>query len=1281
MGPATTAAVSAGNGQTATAGTAVPVAPAIIVRDALNVPVPGLDVVFAVTGGGGSLTGAVAQTNSSGIATVGSWTLGTTPGANTLTATVQVGGVSGNPVNFTATGTGAGPVVYTWTGATSGDWSVAGNWSPAGVPGSADDAVLTAAGQAPVLSTSVSATNVTVPNGVTLSLGGNTLTASGNVSAGTTITNGTLIMTGNGTTVQGMVPDLVISLANVTDAVTVAGPLTAANISAEGGRLVVGGQTVTVSNNLVTDLNGVLVMTNPAGLVTVNGSAIFGGENETGLLTAGTMRLRGSLTQNVGVTQSSFVASGTHKVILDGGSTGQVIRFNAPTQSRLQDLELANTVGGTSFFTDATIAGQLSEQMGPTVPVTSGGGFTVTVGGLDLDGADLGNLLLDVGTGVITRFDNVRFINYPETGIALRIARPNGTFTFNNLIFGNTSAGGPPTTGLYLQADDTNPSDGQALTINLANPIPATDGGFSQALNGAVINWPAAAPITWTGAVNSDWFTPGNWGGGVVPGVADDVIIPNVATTPVVTSQVDINALTIDGGRLDLGNNLVNVATSFQVSNGGLLVMVNPGDALFIDGNATFDGGNQLGFMTDGFLSVSGNFTQLATSSGDSFHPSGNHTTEMDGSLTGIPTVTFATPGLVPGTSHFQNFIWSGTPGGSLTLGSDILAHGNVELDGCGDDCPVGPLLGNGHTLTAGQVAAATGTVMDDLPLIIQQQVPAAVFLGSMTFQNLPTSATQITVNAFGDPVNSSFSGINFMPLTSGATGFYVSATDLDGASPSPLIIDILGNDPGNGPSFTQVAGGATVNWPSGSPVITWNGSVDPSWTDPANWTPNQVPGPTDDVLIPAGTPTSPIVANATIRNLVVDPGAILILTSGAVLDLNGDLDAAGSVTGCCLLNLHGSVSARGNLDGVSLGVTTGATVTLNGDLTMTNTGVDVDLQGTLIINGHALSASLARLLVRDAGGLLQMTNPSDLVNVRNAIFDGASTTGSLTAGTLQIRDDFTQLASHSGSSFFASGSHRTAMISSFPRNISFATPSTSRFQEFDISGLTSTLTLQSNVTAAGQLISLPLSTPPTRQHFGGATLSAGGADVTGLTLDGVPLVLTGGQISGFSNVTFQNQNPLGTHLTVNNVGAPSAFIFGNLNFTTALSAGGFYLVANDLDGASPDPLTIDVVSSNPASGAGVSQATNGAVINWPVDRRQHHLERERRHRLVQPGQLGGRRGAGRDRQRVHRPGNIPAGAHQQHGGQQPHADSRHHPGNRRLRPGAERQRGRGRHD
>ena len=99
--------------QSATVNTAVAAPPSVVVRDANGTAVPSVGVTFAVTGGGGSITGATQTTNSSGIATVGSWTVGQTAGAiagvNTLTATVG----TLPAVTFTANATAGPPASVT----------------------------------------------------------------------------------------------------------------------------------------------------------------------------------------------------------------------------------------------------------------------------------------------------------------------------------------------------------------------------------------------------------------------------------------------------------------------------------------------------------------------------------------------------------------------------------------------------------------------------------------------------------------------------------------------------------------------------------------------------------------------------------------------------------------------------------------------------------------------------------------------------------------------------------------------------------------------------------------------------------------------------------------------------------------------------------------------------------------------------------------------------------------------------------------------------------------
>src|SRR5712691_11403759 len=101
-GAATQIVRIAGDGQAAVVNTILPTAAAVLVRDQFNNPVPGVPVLFAPASGGGSVTGGSAVTDTSGVARVGSWQLGTLVGENALTATAS--GLTGSPVLFTASG-------------------------------------------------------------------------------------------------------------------------------------------------------------------------------------------------------------------------------------------------------------------------------------------------------------------------------------------------------------------------------------------------------------------------------------------------------------------------------------------------------------------------------------------------------------------------------------------------------------------------------------------------------------------------------------------------------------------------------------------------------------------------------------------------------------------------------------------------------------------------------------------------------------------------------------------------------------------------------------------------------------------------------------------------------------------------------------------------------------------------------------------------------------------------------------------------------------------------
>ncbi|HSL86759.1 MAG TPA: MBG domain-containing protein, partial [Bacteroidales bacterium] len=107
----------AGDQQAAQVGTAVDLAPAVRVQDIFGNPISGVSVSFAVTSGGGSIEPTTTVlTDSDGIASLSSWTLGASLGNNTLTASTS--GFS----NLTFTALGSQDAVASFTSSTT--WTV-----------------------------------------------------------------------------------------------------------------------------------------------------------------------------------------------------------------------------------------------------------------------------------------------------------------------------------------------------------------------------------------------------------------------------------------------------------------------------------------------------------------------------------------------------------------------------------------------------------------------------------------------------------------------------------------------------------------------------------------------------------------------------------------------------------------------------------------------------------------------------------------------------------------------------------------------------------------------------------------------------------------------------------------------------------------------------------------------------------------------------------------------------------------------------------------------------
>jgi len=71
--------------------------------------------------------------------------------------------------------------------------------------------------------------------------------------------------------------------------------------------------------------------------------------------------------------------------------------------------------------------------------------------------------------------------------------------------------------------------------------------------------------------------------------------------------------------------------------------------------------------------------------------------------------------------------------------------------------------------------------------------------------------------------------------------------------------------------------------------TVTWTGTLNQSWTTAGNWSSNSVPTSVDNVLIPAGTPFSPLIANTIVAvcyYIKVEPGANITVDTGGTLNV-----------------------------------------------------------------------------------------------------------------------------------------------------------------------------------------------------------------------------------------------------------------------------------------------------------------------------------------------------------------------------------------------------------
>jgi hypothetical protein len=300
------------------------------------------------------------------------------------------------------------------------------------------------------------------------------------------------------------------------------------------------------------------------------------------------------------------------------------------------------------------------------------------------------------------------------------------------------------------------------------------------------------------------------------------------------------------------------------------------------------------------------------------------------------------------------------------------------------------------------------------------------------------------------------------------------------------------------------------------------------AWGNQGNWQPQGLPGPNAVVYVPSTTYEPVLLTDAAVGGLFVGYGSIDL--NGNALTVAGDVVVDGGVSNGLLEVGGAGAELRGTVPDLHLAGPRSLTgyLHVSGNLTLSE---------KLTVGSHYVDV-LGDLSVESAQGALVMTEPGSHAYVAgNTTFDGASHSGSLTGGVLQVLGDFTVGATHDEVAFRSDGA-LVALIGDADQTITFANPAPGlqAFHDLYVVKSGGALLLRTDVVVEGVYYS---SGSRLARAVGASTALLqlhGGAQIYETTFDGLPLristALPPSQIV-LSFVTFTNMPSAETQLRV----------------------------------------------------------------------------------------------------------------------------------------------------
>ncbi|MEM9835243.1 MAG: T9SS type A sorting domain-containing protein [Bacteroidota bacterium] len=471
-----------------------------------------------------------------------------------------------------------------WIGTISNNWYEAANWSAGVVPDPTSEVVIEAAPNPAIIpSGEVNVAKLEIDNGGDFTLAeGATLTLAGNqegleVTSGQASIDGTLNVTDNefiNVRVNAILRVGATGVMNITErGITVNDSLICAGtITLNGGaQMEVGG-----SGTIVVEETG-SVSINEA---TSNGLTVFGGNN----LIEGTVNITNAGRVGVSLPLGGIVVTETGSLSVSGSDNfGVAFQFNstAVIENRGTVAFFDNRLGafnrngkchnrnGSIFRVEGLIRSDIEFDTGSRLEPGSSPGCVTFENFTDLGGATVA-IEID-GTTACTEYDQLLFDIFLDVGgaaLALSgsyIPVVGDTFVIARPV--NQESSGGQFVGL---------PEGATLEYNGALLEITYQAGDGEEIMLTTLQ--GANRTVWTGAVDSDWYKPGNWNTGAIPTSTQEVLIeaaPNPAILPSGAVEVASLLLLDDGGlTIDEGAALTLTAgtTGLQAQSGTLTI-------------------------------------------------------------------------------------------------------------------------------------------------------------------------------------------------------------------------------------------------------------------------------------------------------------------------------------------------------------------------------------------------------------------------------------------------------------------------------------------------------------------------------------------------------------------------------------------------------------------------------------------------------------------------------------------------------------------------------------